>query len=83
MKKEIKRKEKIKKNRIDILDTMDIVSSASIKKSKDENNVLVLAPSELDYKAKKCQRCFYLEKNKKIATKAFPPPVFSRFDVVY
>ena len=49
---------------------------------KDEKNVLVLAPSELDYKAKKCQRCFYLEKNKKIATKAFPPPVFSRFDVV-
>jgi hypothetical protein len=50
--------------------------------SKDENKILVLAPSELDYKAKKCHRCFYLEKNKKIATKAFPPPVFSRFDVV-
>ena len=61
---------------------MDIISSASIKNSKDENKILVLAPSELDYKAKKCQRCFYLEKNKKIATKAFPPPVFSRFDVV-
>ena len=46
------------------------------------NSPIVLAPSELDYKPKKCPRCFYLEKNKKISTKAFPPPVFSRFDVV-
>ena len=52
------------------------------KKFKQKNEIIILAPSELDYKAKKCQRCFYLEKNKKISTKAFPPPVFSRFDVV-
>ena len=45
-------------------------------------NEIILAPSELDYKPKKCPRCFYLGKNKKISTKAFPPPVFSRFDVV-
>ena len=44
--------------------------------------MLVLAPSELDYKPKKCKRCFYLEKNHKIGPKDFPPPVFSRFDVV-
>jgi hypothetical protein len=48
----------------------------------NNNSPIVLAPSELDYKPKKCPRCFYLEKNKKISTKAFPPPVFSRFDVV-
>ena len=46
------------------------------------NSPIVLAPSELDYKPKKCPRCFYLEKNKKISPKDFPPPVFSRFDVV-
>lgn len=46
------------------------------------NSPIVLAPSELDYKPKKCPRCFYLEKNKKISPKNFPPPVFSRFDVV-
>ena len=71
---EKKKKEKLNK--------VDIISSLPINNSKDENKILVLAPSELDYKAKKCHRCFYLEKNKKIATKAFPPPVFSRFDVV-
>jgi len=43
---------------------------------------IILAPYELDYKPKKCERCFYLEKNKKISPKDFPPPVFSRFDVV-
>ena len=52
------------------------------KKFKQKDEIIILAPSELDYKAKKCQRCFYLEKSKKISTKAFPPPVFSRFDVV-
>ena len=71
---EKKKKEKLNK--------VDIISSLPMNNSKDENKILVLAPSELDYKAKKCHRCFYLEKNKKIATKAFPPPVFSRFDVV-
>lgn len=45
-------------------------------------NEITLAPSELDYKAKKCPRCFYLDKIKKITPKSFPPPVFSRFDVV-
>ncbi len=74
-----KNMEKKKKEK---LNNVDIISSLPINNSKDENKILVLAPSELDYKAKKCHRCFYLEKNKKIATKAFPPPVFSRFDVV-
>lgn len=48
----------------------------------NNNSPIILAPSELDYKPKKCPRCFYLEKNKKISPKDFPPPVFSRFDVV-
>ena len=46
------------------------------------NNLITFAPSELDYKAKKCPRCYYLEKNNKISPKSFPPPVFSNFDVV-
>ena len=46
------------------------------------NNILTLAPSELDYLPDKCPRCFYLAKVKKIAVKSFPPPVFSNFDVV-
>jgi hypothetical protein len=45
-------------------------------------SIITLAPSELDYKAKRCPRCYYLDKVKKIAPKSFPPPVFSRFDVV-
>ena len=40
-----------------------------------------LAPSELDYKAKKCKRCFYIYKKNKISSGNFPPPVFSSFDV--
>ena len=72
----------MKKKKKDKSNIADIVTSIPIDNSKNENKILVLAPSELDYKAKKCHRCFYLEKNKKIATKAFPPPVFSRFDVV-
>jgi hypothetical protein len=40
-----------------------------------------LAPSELDYKAKKCKRCFYIHKKDKISSGNFPPPVFSSFDV--
>lgn len=72
----------IQKKKKEKLNKVDIISSLPMNNSKDENKILVLAPSELDYKAKKCHRCFYLEKNKKIATKAFPPPVFSRFDVV-
>ena len=73
---------KMKEKKKDKSNIVDIVTSVPIDKPKNENKILVLAPSELDYKAKKCYRCFYLEKNKKIATKAFPPPVFSRFDVV-
>ena len=79
MKKETKKNKDIKKK---ILDIVDVVSSLPINESKDLNKELVLAPSELDYKPKKCQRCFYLEKNYKIGPKDFPPPVFSRFDVV-
>ena len=46
------------------------------------DKLIVFAPSELDYKARKCQRCYYLEKVNKISPKSFPPPVFSNFDVV-
>ena len=46
------------------------------------NNIITLAPSELDYMPMKCPRCFYLAKVKKISLKNFPPPVFSNFDVV-
>ena len=46
------------------------------------DNIFTLAPSELDYMPKKCPRCFYLSKVKKINLKNFPPPVFSNFDVV-
>ena len=41
---------------------------------------IIFAPSELDYKAKKCQRCFYIQKKKRIKPGDFPPPVFSLFD---
>ena len=57
-------------------------NSPSNTKIKNIDETITLAPSELDYKPKKCERCFYLEKNYKIAPKDFPPPVFSRFDVV-
>ena len=39
------------------------------------------SPSELDYKAKKCLRCFYIHKKQRISSGNFPPPVFSSFDV--
>ena len=75
--KKLKKNKSIKKSNI-----IDIASSLAKIKSQKSNEILVLAPSELDYKPKKCQRCFYLEKNHKIGPKDFPPPVFSRFDVV-
>ena len=53
-------------------------SSSSNTKIKNINETIILAPSELDYKPKKCERCFYLEKNYKIAPKDFPPPVGKR-----
>ena len=40
------------------------------------------SPSELDYKAKKCPRCFYIHKHYKINPGDRPPPVFSSFDAV-
>ena len=40
------------------------------------------SPSELDYKAKKCSRCFYIHKHNKINPGDRPPPVFSSFDAV-
>jgi hypothetical protein len=44
--------------------------------------LFTLAPSDLDYSPKKCERCFYLKKVKKISTDNFPPPVFSNFDSI-
>ena len=83
MNKIIKMDKKLKKNKtIKKSNIIDIASSLANIKSKNLNEILVLAPSELDYKPKKCKRCFYLEKNHKIGPKDFPPPVFSRFDVV-
>ena len=41
------------------------------------NSPIVLAPSELDYKPKKCPRCFYLEKNKKRLYKYFKKKNFT------
>ena len=83
MKNIIKKDKKPKKDKpLTKSNVIDIASSIANIKSKDSNEILVLAPSELDYKPKKCQRCFYLEKNYKIGPKDFPPPVFSRFDVV-
>ena len=38
------------------------------------------SPSELDYKAKKCKRCFYIHKKYKISDGGRPPPVFSSLD---
>ena len=40
------------------------------------------SPSELDYKAKKCSRCFDIHKHNKINPGDRPPPVFSSFDAV-
>ena len=83
MSKIIKIDKKLKKNKsIKKSNIIDIGSSFAKIKIKKSNEMLVLAPSELDYKPKKCQRCFYLEKNHKIGPKDFPPPVFSRFDIV-
>ena len=83
MKKIIKKDKKLKKEKpLKKSNVIDIASSLANIKNKDSKKILVLAPSELDYKPKKCQRCFYLEKNHKIGPKDFPPPVFSRFDVV-
>ena len=83
MSKIIKMNKKLKKNKpIKKSNIIDIGSSLINIKRKNSNEMLVLAPSELDYKPKKCKRCFYLEKNHKIGPKDFPPPVFSRFDVV-
>ena len=42
----------------------------------------LFSPSELDYKAKKCPRCFYIHKHHKINPGDRPPPVFSSFDAV-
>ena len=36
----------------------------------------LFSPSELDYKAKKCPRCFYISKHYKINAGDRPPPVF-------
>ena len=47
----------------------------------NDADAVVLAPSSLDYKVKKCPRCFYLERKLNIAVHSFPPPVFSNFDV--
>ena len=38
--------------------------------------------SELDYKPKKCSRCYYILKRYKISPGDRPPPVFSSFDAV-
>jgi len=38
------------------------------------------SPSELDYKAKKCKRCFYIHKKYKVSDGGRPPPVFSSLD---
>ena len=48
----------------------------------NRNYMIKYSPSELDYAAKKCQRCFYLKKINNIELNDFPPPVFSSFDVV-
>ena len=45
-------------------------------------NEFSFSPSELDYKAKKCPRCFYILKKYKITPGDKPPPVFSSFDSV-
>ena len=83
MKNLIKKDKKPKKDKpLNKSNVIDVTSSLADIKSIDSNEILILAPSELDYKPKKCQRCFYLEKNHKIGPKDFPPPVFSRFDVV-
>ena len=72
MKNIIKKDKKPKKDKtLKKSNVIDIASSLANIKSKDSNEILVLAPSELDYKPKKCQRCFYLEKNHKIGLKIF------------
>ena len=40
----------------------------------------IFSPSELDYKPKKCSRCYYISKHFKIDPGDRPPPVFSSFD---
>jgi hypothetical protein len=38
------------------------------------------SPSELDYQAKKCQRCYYINKRFRLSDGGRPPPVFSSLD---
>ena len=38
------------------------------------------SPSELDYQAKKCQRCYYINKKFRLSDGGRPPPVFSSLD---
>ena len=52
-----------------------------LKKHEESKDIITLSPSSLDYQPK-CPRCFYLDKVYNIKTKNFPPPVFSRFDVL-
>ena len=58
MNKIIKMDKKLKKNKpIKKSNIIDIGSSLINIKRKNSNEILVLAPSELDYKPKKCKRC--------------------------
>ena len=52
-----------------------------LQKHEESKDTITLSPSSLDYQPK-CPRCFYLDKVYNIKTKNFPPPVFSRFDVL-
>ena len=38
------------------------------------------SPSELDYQAKRCQRCYYINKRFRLSDGGRPPPVFSSLD---
>ena len=48
----------------------------------DKIQEYLFSPSELDYKPKKCSRCYYILKRYKISPGDRPPPVFSSFDAV-
>ena len=53
-----------------------------IEEHNASKEVIDLSPSVLDFHLNKCHRCFYLSKKYGIQTYNFPPPVFTKLDLI-
>ena len=56
--------------------------SSCIPEISENNSIIELSPSSLDFQVSKCHRCFFLYKKLGIQTNNYPPPVFSKLDIV-